>query len=94
MEANWRGAARITVSKGSSFVSSAPVTESEVLVLTEYLDLDFEMEVTVVLRRVVADEALSIPEKICQLPPSICIAPSMAMQTIVSRPWIRLRFWP
>jgi hypothetical protein len=37
---------------------------------------------------------LSIPEKICQLPPSICIAPSMAMQTIVSRPWIRLRFWP
>jgi hypothetical protein len=42
----------------------------------------------------VAYEALSIPEKICQLPPSICIAPSMAMQTIVSRPWIRLRFWP
>lgn len=74
------------MSKGSSFVSTSPVRVSGVVVLREYLDLDFEIEVTVVLRRVVVLEALSMPAKICQLPPSICITPSIAMQTIDSRP--------
>jgi len=94
MEEYWRGAARMMVSKGSSFEVSSPVSELAVLVLTEYLDLCFEIEVTVVLRRVVALEALSMPAKICQLPPSICIAPLMAMHTIVSRACIVLRFCP
>lgn len=82
------------VSNDSSFVDRLPVRESVVLVLSEYFDFDFEMEVTAVLRRVEALEALSMPAKICQLPPWICIAPSTAMQTIDPRPWIRLRFCP
>ncbi len=89
-----RGSERLMVSNGSLFVDNSPVSESVVVVLMEYFDFDFETEVTVVLRRVVALEALSMEEKICQLPPSICIAPSTAMQTNVSRPWMRLRFWP
>ena len=65
---------------------SLPVAASGVVDLTEDLDFDFVISVTLVLRRVVALEALSMPAKICQFPPSICIAPSIAMQTIVSRP--------
>lgn len=63
-----------------------------VVVLMLYFPELLVMEVTVVLRRVSACEELSIPAKIRQLPPSICMAPSMAMQTIVSRPWMILRF--
>ena len=46
------------------------------------------MEVTLVLRRRVAPDALIMPSKICQLPPSMNMAPSAAMQTIASRPCI------
>lgn len=57
--------------------------------------LDFaslDMDVTLVLRRTLAPEASSMPAKIRQLPPSTDMAPSVAMHTIVSNPWICPRF--
>lgn len=48
----------------------------------------FVIEVTVVPRRSAASDAFIMPSKICQFPPTMDIAPSVAIQTIVSRPWI------
>lgn len=72
-----RGAARITVSN----VDVDPVEVVSVYVLSPR----FEMLVIEVFRCVVA-EAFSILAKICQFPPSIEVAPDVAMQTIVSTP--------
>jgi hypothetical protein len=47
-----------------------------------------EIEETVVLRWRVAEEALSIEAKMRQLPPLMAMAPLVAMQTMVSRPWM------
>jgi hypothetical protein len=92
IEENWKGAARTTVSKGSSFSILAPdLEEEEVLML--YFLWDLEILAMVVFRRTVALEEEIMLEKICQFPPDICIAPSIAMQTIASRPWSCPRFW-
>lgn len=52
----------------------------------------FEMEVTEVLSKRLAPDDFIMPSKICQFPPLMDMAPSIAMQTIVSKPWIWLRF--
>lgn len=51
----------------------------------------FEILAIEVLRWVVAD-TFSIDAKICQFPPAMEVAPDVAMQTMVSTPWIRGRF--
>ena len=76
----------MTVSKGSSLVVVSPESVCFEEVFTMYLPFCFAILLTVLLRRRVALEAFTMPSKICQLPPSICCAPSAAIQTIVSRP--------
>lgn len=52
----------------------------------------WDRDVTLVLRRTLAPDAASMPAKMRQLPPRADMAPSVAMQTMVSKPWIWPRF--
>jgi hypothetical protein len=87
-EENWRGAARMTVSNVDVEVS--PVEEEVVMLYVP--STCFEIVVTVVFRCVVvAEDASSICAKMRQFPPSIAMAPLVAIHTIVSRPWMSPR---
>lgn len=84
-EENWSGVARMTVSKREDWAVWLLVREVRLYV--EFGSLD--MERTDVLRWVVMlEDELSMWAKMRQLPPWMDIAPDVAMQTIVSRPWM------
>lgn len=94
MSLNWYGVAMTTSSKDARPGSCS--AESWLLdVVTWYgrgrNDGSLATCVTDVFRRTRAPDAFTILSKICQLPPAMDIAPSGAVATMVSRPWMFAR---